>query len=637
ELTAERFVRDSFSNDADARLYRSGDLARRLADGSLEFHGRADDQVKVRGFRIELGEIENALRDHPAVRDAVVLARGEGEERRLVAWLVASDVSQSDLRAHLLSRLPDYMVPAAFVLLDALPLTRNGKVDRRALPEPDAAAASDGDAYVAPRTPAEETLAKVWADVLRVERVGVHDDFFALGGDSILSLQVVSRAAKEGVRVTPRQVFEHATVAALAAVAGGAAATAEQGLVTGPAPLTPVQRWFFAHALENPAHFNLSMVVEAAGAVDHALLERALHQLALHHDALRLRFTRGADGWAQAGSRDASVPVEVVDLAPVAEEERARVREEAKARAEAGLDLAAGPLLRALLLRGDGPDRDLLATHHLVVDVVSWRVLLEDLETAYGQLVRGEEVRLPPKTTSFRAWAALLERHAASDALRAEAAWWLEMAGHAGEEEIPLDHPGGANTAAERETIAVVLDAEDTRALLQDLPAIHRTQVNDALLSALARALAPWTGRGALWVELEGHGREELFDGVDLSRTAGWFTTLFPVRVPVGAKESPVEALATARDALRAVPGRGIGFGVLRWMSPDAALRAAMASLPRPKVSFNYLGRFDQVGAETGSDAFFSFAAEGPGPDRAPGNGRAHLLDVSAWVSGGRL
>ncbi|HEX9939788.1 MAG TPA: amino acid adenylation domain-containing protein, partial [Longimicrobium sp.] len=387
--------------------------------------------------------------------------------------------------------------------------------------------------------------------------------------------------------------------------------------------------------LEDASHSNLSMVVEAAGPVDPALLERALYRLALHHDALRLRFTQGADGWAQTGTRDAAVPVETVDLAQVAEGERARVRDEAKARAERGLDLASGPMLRAVLLRGDGPDRVLLATHHLVVDVVSWRVLLEDLETAYGQMRRGEPVKLPPKTTSFRAWATLLERHAASDALRAEAAWWLALAAHAGEEEIPADCPGGANTAADRETFVVALDADETRALLQEVPAVHRTQVNDALLSALARALAPWTGREAVWVELEGHGREELFEGVDLSRTAGWFTTLFPVRLPVGAADGPVAALAAVRDALRAVPTRGIGYGVLRWMSPDAELRASLAALPRPRVSFNYLGRFDADGA--GGDGFFSFAPEGPGPDRAPGNARPHLLDVNAWVSGGQL
>ncbi|HEX8905300.1 MAG TPA: condensation domain-containing protein, partial [Longimicrobiaceae bacterium] len=268
--------------------------------------------------------------------------------------------------------------------------------------------------------------------------------------------------------------------------------------------------------------------------------------------------------------------------------------------------------------------------------VVSWRVLLEDLEAAYGQLRRGQPVRLPAKTTSFRAWAASLERHAGSDTLRAEAAWWLAQgAGAAGEEEIPADRPDGANTAAERETFVVSLGAEETRALLQDVPAVHRTQANDALLSALARALAPWTGRGAVWVEMEGHGREELFEGMDVSRTTGWFTTLYPVRLPVAPGDDPVTALATVRDVLRAVPARGIGFGVLRWMSPDAPLRAQLAALPRPRVSFNYLGRFD---AEVGDGGgFFSFAAEAPGPDRAPGNARPHLLDVSAWVSGGTL
>src|SRR5262249_16692493 len=301
ELTAEKVLEVDFEGRRE-RLYRTGDLARYLPDGNLELLGRTDDQVKIHGFRIEPGEIEAALRQHPEVSEAVVLPRDlAGTGRRLVAYIVPR-VSQTpgppDLRRFLLHKLPEFMVPSAFVRIQRLPRTPNGKIDRAALPVPDPTRPDDGEPLVSPRTREERILFNVWAEVLRIERFGVHDNFFELGGDSILAIQIIARASGEGLRLTPRQLFERQTIAELAGAAEGSPGTrGEQGAVTGPVPLTPIQHWFFEQDLLDPHHYNQSMLLEAREPIDRKALENAFGLLLAHHDALRLRFVRDANGW----------------------------------------------------------------------------------------------------------------------------------------------------------------------------------------------------------------------------------------------------------------------------------------------------------------------------------------------------
>ncbi len=559
-LTADRFVADPFGAPGE-RMYRTGDVVRWTGDGVLEFVGRADDQVKIRGFRIELGEIEAALAAHPDVTEAVVITR----DRRLVAYVVAA--GKPDLRTWLHRDLPDYMVPSAFVTLDALPLSANGKVDRQALPEP---AAEPVTGYVPPRTETERVLAEVWADVLGVPGVGVEDNFFELGGDSILSIQVVSRARRHGLALTPRDLFAHQTVAALAVAAGSAAVTvAEQGPVTGHAALTPIQHWFFAGDFGDPNGFTQSVRVERAEPFDVDTLRAALATLTGHHDALRMRFTGGGQENAPAE------PAEVLG---------------------AEIDVTNGPLLTAELLE---PAVLRLTVNHLVVDGVSWRILLEDLETAY----RGGP--LPPKTTAFRDWANRLAAHAEAGGFDDELPYWRTALAVDGS--LPTDDDAsGAGTG----TVTTRLDAELTRALLQDVPGVYRTQVNDVLLAALGRVLARWTGRDGVLIDLEGHGREDLFDDVDLSRTVGWFTSIYPVALRID--DSWGALLKAVKEQLRAVPRRGVGFGALRYLTGTAPAL-------QPEISFNYLGRLDGAAGSLDSSV-------------GEGAGRAHLLDVVGRV-----
>src|SRR5215203_1298193 len=605
-LTAERFVPDPFADAPGSRLYRTGDLARRRPDGALEFLGRVDDQVKVRGFRVEPGEVAAALRAHPGVREAAVVARaGRGGDLHLVAYFAAVGAGtappEEELRDFLRGRLPEYMLPAGFVLLDELPLNAHGKVDPKALPAPAAPEAPAGSAP--PRNPVEELLAGIWSDVLGLERVGIHDNFFQLGGDSILSIQVVARARRAGLLVTTRQFFIHQTIAGLAAAAVAAVADeasgADQEAVEGEAPLTPIQRRFFEQERRQPWRFNQAVLLASREPLAAGPLAAALARLAGHHDALRLRFLQEEAGWRQlhAPVQDAgrSAPLFEIDLRALPRERRTNALEAAAEQLQGGLDLAAGPLFTAAAFRlGEDGDRLLLTAHHLVIDGVSWRVLLEDLAAP----------ELPAKTTSWKRWTELLAAHAGSPELAGELPYWLGLP--VSLPPLPADLAAEAGSPPAMATVAVELGAGETRALLKQAPEVYRTQVNDLLLAALARAFAAWTGEGTLLVELEGHGREEVFPGVDLSRTVGWFTTLFPVALALPPRGGPREAILAVKERLRAVPNRGLGYDLLRHLAgPETGGR--LAALPAPEVSFNYLGQFSSA---VGEDGLFAFAPE---------------------------
>ncbi|HYO52246.1 non-ribosomal peptide synthetase, partial [Archangium sp.] len=638
ELTAGSFIPDPFSARPGSRLYRTGDVVRYRADGNLEFVGRADGQVKVRGFRIELGEVEVALTQHPGLREVVVVAREDvpGSKRR-VAYVVPGGQQTppgvEELRSFLEGKLPEYMVPAAFVTMKALPLTIGGKVDRRARPAPDWSRPELQGEYVAPQTSVEKQLAAIWAQVLRLERVGRHDNFFSLGGDSIIGMQILARAHQAGLRFTSKQLFQHQTLAELAPVVTEARGQAEQGVITGPVPLTPIQHWFMEQQQPQPHQFKQGMVFEVTERVEPALLERALGRLIEHHDALRMCFVQEAGQWRQVnGGQAQEVSLRRVDLASVPEAQRGAAIEAVAEELPEGFELSRGQLLRAALLDlGEGRNgRLLLVIHHFVVDFVSWRVLLEDLNTAYQQLRRGEEVVLPPKTTSFKTWAERLEAYAQGPQ-EEELAYWLapREQGRA----LPVDRTGGANTQESARGVTLALEAEQTRALLQEVPGAYRVHINDVLLTALAQALAHWTGSRQVLMDMEGHGREELFEDVNLSRTVGWFTTVFPMQLDLSEATDPASALGVVREEMRRLPQRGMGYGLLRYLRKDGAAQG-LKSLPRAEVSFNYWGQIDLMGQ---GSAPFVLSPESGGAEFGGKQRRPHLLAVEVRVFGGRL
>ncbi|WP_328928131.1 non-ribosomal peptide synthase/polyketide synthase [Streptomyces sp. NBC_00190] len=646
-LTAGRYVASPYSA---GRMYRTGDVVRWLPDGQLDFVGRADNQVKIRGFRIELGEVEIALASHPDVAQAVVAVREiRPGTKRLVAYAAGTGLDQAGLRSFAAESLPDYMMPTAFVVMDALPLNANGKVDRKALPAPDPEAAASTE-YTAPRTERERILADVWAAVLGLPRVGVHDNFFELGGDSILTIQVVSRAREAGLAISPKQLFKAPTVAGLAELVTEAGqpdepAAAAAPPVSGEVPLSPIQRWFF-DSFTAPEHLTMATFVELGfTGVDRRALEAALAGLLHHHDALRMRYIRkdggtgtgtgadagtgaaGAAGWRQYNPASAHGSVLTWhDLSDAADPEAETVR--AVAAAQGSLSPEDGPLVKAVLFEygGDRRPRLFVTVHHLVVDGVSWRILLSDLATAYEQARAGRPVDLGAKTTSFRDWTRALVAHTEAGTVDDEVPYWNELA-EGGTGRLPVDLDGG-NLDRHRAVARATLDAETTRRLLQEVPGRYRTQINDVLLSALGRTLTGWSGADSVLVTLEGHGREEILDGVDLSRTVGWFTTQFPVRLPAPAGPAWRPQINQVKRLLRAVPQRGIGYGLLRH------LRGTLAEGPAPEVSFNYLGQYDTADA---GDGFYGAPVPYEAPTAPATEERHHLLDVVAIVSEGRL
>jgi amino acid adenylation domain-containing protein/non-ribosomal peptide synthase protein (TIGR01720 family) len=633
-LTAERFVADPFAADG-SRMYRSGDRARWRGDGELEFLGRVDDQVKVRGFRVEPAESEAVLAGHPGIQTAVVTAVGEDGDRRLAAYLVPADTAigipaVNELREHLLRRLPDYMVPTVFTELAAVPLTPNGKIDKAALPAADGVRVETGISFAAPRTEVERVLAQVWEHVLGLDRVGINDNFFELGGDSIIGIRAVARARSLGVVLNPADLFEHQTIAELAAVAAEAeseAAEPEQGVVTGEFALAPIQRWFFARGLPKPAHYNQSVVLEVEGRVSPEPLRAAVGAVVEHHDALRSRFSNDGAGWAgRVADAESAELVWAVDATDLEDwDEESYLNDHATA-AHRSLELADGPLVRVVLFdRGDRGQFVLLVAHHLVVDTVSWPILIEDLSAAYGQLEQGAPVELAAKTTSFVEWSRRLAELAASDELAGEAPYWR------GVEEAAVPVPrdlGGINHVASARTVSAELSEEQTSRLLHEVPAVFGTQINDVLLTALGLVLTQWTRTESVVVDVEGHGREDVGGGVDVSRTVGWFTSVYPVKLPgLGGGDLEV-ALREVKEYLRSVPRRGVGYGVLRYLTGWVPAGSA-------DVAFNYLGQFGQETTSPGGR--FRPRPGSLGLPRSDEGEGAHLIDINGRVADGRL
>ncbi|WP_131738712.1 non-ribosomal peptide synthetase [Actinomadura roseirufa] len=674
-LTGQRFVACPFGGPGE-RMYRTGDLVRWTTGGELEFLGRVDAQVKLRGYRIEPGEVEAALLAHPRVAQAVVAVResaGGAGSGRLAGYVVpvgaldgagaeglgggeldlTAGVSAAELRAFLTGRLPEFMVPSAFVVLDRLPLTPNGKVDRGALPDPDVA----GAAHRAPRTPAEEALAAVFAEVLGLDRVGIDDDFFAAGGDSIQSIQVVSRARAHGLEIRPRDVFEHRTVAALAAAAGdasgaGAALAELDGGGTGPLPLPPVARWIRGLGTGFD-RFSQSMLVELPPGIGAAGLAAVLDAVIGHHDLLRSRLEPDADVLVV----DPPGPARAAGLIRrVACDGRwdARWRDVAAAELDAAngrLAPTGGVMAQFVWFAPPEPEagRLLIVLHHLVVDGVSWRILLPDLAAAWDRIRDGAPPVLPPGGTSMRRWAHALADTAADPARVAELPLWRSV----------LEGPDpllgarrldpAVDVASTVDAVWLRLPARLTATMLTALPAAFHGGVNDGLLAALALAVARrrrdrGEAESSVLMRVEGHGREEqVVPGADLSRTVGWFTSVYPARLYVGDVDleevfaggrAAGDVVDSIREQLRALPDKGIGYGLLRYLNPDTAVE--LEPYPTGQISFNYLGRFSAADMpEHLRGTGWTEAAEGAdlvaGLD--PDMPALSVLDVNAYVT----
>nr|WP_145982921.1 non-ribosomal peptide synthetase [Pseudonocardia sp. AL041005-10] len=677
-MTAERYVADPFGPPG-GRMYRTGDLARRNDGGALECLGRSDGQVKIRGFRVETAEIEAVCAQHPGIRDAVVVCRDAAAGgQRLVAYVVhtgegavgddgaggigdvdvQAGASSAELRAFVGARLPDYMVPAAFVAMGRLPLGPTGKIDRTALPEPDFTPTT----YRAPRGDTERILVEAYADVLGVDRVGVDDDFFAIGGDSLRSIQVVARARDRGLALTTRGIFEERTAARLALTVT-AGPVPEQSLDEdadgglGVVALPPVAFDVIADT-DISSRFAMSMVLELPEGIDAPQLDAVLDAVLDRHDLLRARLVEGSPPTllvAPPGSVRARDLVRRVrcdgDWASPVPPPSVRVELD---RAVNRLDPRSGRMVDVVRLVAPqttpaARDRLLLVIHHLVIDGVSWRILMADLAEAWHAVRRGLSPVLPPVGTSVRRWAVALQHEACSPERTDELDTWHRVLGDPPEPlgRRPLDP--AQDVMGTVQSTRIQLPSDVTNALVVRLPALYRSTPTDVLLAGLCLALDRWTGqRRSRLVRLEGHGREETaVPGADLSRTVGWFTSMFPVRVDVGAADltphstgtSPAGAAVKAvKEQIAALPAKGIGFGMLRHLNPLTA--TDLAGHPSPEMSFNYLGHI------TDADVPGHLRGDGWGPSTwsvelvptpDPLQPALAALDVSAVATGSGL
>ncbi len=554
--------------------------------------------------------------------------------KQLLAYLSLADkpsVELSEIREYLQARLPAYMIPESLTVLHALPRLPNGKVDVHALPDPQPEHPSDAGTHIEPKTEAERILAKIWCDVLGIDVLSVHDNFFEVGGDSLTSIQIVSRARDAGLPVQPRQLTDHPTVSGLAAaISLESDLETKAGRTTGDAPLTPIQHWFLSRKLAAPGHWNQAYLFQLDARLSVENVSSAIDKCLEHHDALRATFHFDGKHWSQiiqAAGGDS--PLQIVEFDEFAAEQFDRVTEQ-----HAGeFDLQRGPLIRFVLFNfpREQPNRLLVVAHHLVIDFLSWTILVADLDRGCQQLLEEDKLVFPEKTTSVIEWAEQLSRYAQSDECQAAASYWTSSE-QAGIHQLPTDHssPPAADEASATAYRFLLSDA-DTQLLTQANQA-YNTQTRDLLLTALALTLTDWTKATAVRIDLEGHGREPVFDGIDIGRTVGWFTSFFPVTLSLPKRDS-CAAIKSVKEQLRSLPNHGLDYGVLRYLADSSIESRALAALPHADVLFNFAGS-GHLDANLRLIKPLEYETK---QLRAASNARSHALEINAFIDHRRL
>ncbi|RNA62516.1 amino acid adenylation domain-containing protein [Chryseobacterium nematophagum] len=637
ELTEERFLKNPFQSEEEkergynGRIYKTGDLGRYLPGGDLEYIGRNDFQVKIRGYRIELGEIENGLLSYEGIRQSVVLAKEHSSGLKYLVGYYVSDteVNPEGLSVHLSGLLPEYMVPSVYVHLESLPLTINGKLDRKVLPEP----SFTGDKeYIAPTTTLEKQLAEIYGEVLGlpVENIGLHDDFFRLGGDSIISIQLVSRLRKRlSLSLSVKEVFTYRTVYHLSELLEsrkheeGVSLITEQGILEGEVSLLPIQEWFF-HEVESGEHFtsfhhwNQSFMIHVPE-LDIDILKQSLLQLVDKHDALRLYYPKTEHGYLQEYRKESFFPsLRILDRRGLKDEELVEVFTSW----QSGFDIVAGPLLHVGYIHGyeDGSCRVHLCFHHLIIDAVSWRILTEDLQTMYRSLLEGNTKPEYVKGSSYRQWVDVVKRYKqdSPSSREEELTYWNRIIENTKKSSLHIK----SLSSSRYHHSDMVLDKDSTSRLLRDIHGVYHTRINDILLSAFSLALCDFTGLSNHGILLEGHGREDIFKGMDITETVGWFTTMYPIVLE--RDKDLFSTIVHTKESLRGVPNNGIGYGSLIGYT-DGNL---------PRISFNYLGQLDQQ--ESVSDSWH-IVGENSGESVGRDNSDSYLLNINGAVVGGEL
>jgi amino acid adenylation domain-containing protein/non-ribosomal peptide synthase protein (TIGR01720 family) len=636
ELNLQRFVANPITGEGV--MYATGDVARWRNDGTVELGERIDDQIKIRGYRIELGEIEKQLLQNNGVKEVFVMARDNGSGvKSLVAYVVPSNQSldMAELKHYLSESVPEYMIPHHFVKLDRMPLTQHHKVDRSRLPQPQG---SDDAAYRPPENEIQNTIADVMSSVLGVKKIGLYDNFFEIGGDSIKAVMVSARLRKHGWNLEVRDIFSQQILEKMAEAARPVKRLISQAEVTGDVALTPVQRRFFRHIHSGRNQFNQAVMLFSKDGFDEAITHLVLEKIMEHHDVLRMIY-HIEDGSVKQQNRaaaDAGLHFEIVDIAPDSDIETA-VASECE-RVQAGMDIQRGIMFRTALFKTAAGHHLLLAVHHLVMDGISWRIILEDFAEGYKLAARNLPVVFTDKTDSFKDWARRLTEYASGEGGRDHYSVLSEMDYWHGivtspNQPLPFDFETAeqARRFSDCNTVTVKLPAESTSLLLGDVHRAYNTHINDILLSALWRAVSRWTGQSTVMIDLEGHGREEIIEEIDINRTIGWFSTHFPVAL-TGGGDDLAASIKNVKDTLRRIPNNGIGYGILKYLTPEEYKQNCDFSM-QPPILFNYMGEFGQGSGERDMGMSPIKPAGAIGPDVE----RIYPLDVLAMIAGKEL
>lgn len=637
DITASKFIPDHFSKKPGSRLYRTGDLVRYLDSGNIEFLGRIDHQVKIRGHRIELGEIEATLREYPGIKDVVVIVREEkGQHKQLLAYFTHTDNKDysNDIRCFVQERLPNYMVPAAFIRLDKLPITISGKLDRLALPN---AIIQHRTLEVAPRTKTEKILMELWCEILNLPTVSIYDNFFQVGGDSIISIQLVSKARKRGIVFTVKQVFEAATIVGIARnckiIEETVVENVNQEISTLVSfPLTPIQHWFFEQDFHSPHHYNQAFLLEMASITNKFIMNKIFVVLRRHHDSLRLKYYKENAEWFQSYTewQETTSILKEIDLNDISDENVNLVIRDIIDETQKSLNIGDAKVFQAVLININNKQSQklLLVAHHLIMDGISWRILFEDLETLYQQSIKNNELTLPPKSSSYKEWVSTLENIARqSDFLCGDDYW---QATSLDIKNLPMDFNKGNNTYGSTKSISVRLTINQTQQLIHKSHFAYKTQINDLLILALILTIGDWAGNYNLYLQLEGHGREDIGNGIDISRTIGWFTSLFPIMVSIKNPEILSNSICEIKEQLRKIPQKGFGYGILRYLR-NSDLQTKLAATKLPEICFNYLGQLDNS-LDNSEERFFKFTKGSVASTIAPENIRQNLLEIDCQI-----
>ncbi|MCP9892153.1 amino acid adenylation domain-containing protein [Cyanobium sp. Aljojuca 7D2] len=649
ELTSEVFITDPFSSDPTSRMYSTGDRGRWLRDGTVEFLGRQDSQVKIRGHRIELGEIIETIQQHPSVDDCIIIQQKDSNIQRLFAYVTGNKLKSSDankeLRNFLKSKLPDYMVPATFICLKKIPVTSSGKVDYKSLPKPTLSLLADDSSYVAPSSDVEIKIASIWCKVLGLERVSRDANFFELGGDSILSVQVVAQATSSGIPITVKDIFDYQTVALLAESSiNSTLVDIDQSPVVGPVKFTPIQQWHLSNSGAVYSDYSHSMIVPLNTSwISGDIVPNAITSLWDHHDALRASYEIDTTGvWHQRiqslGKGPSIIKHDISSLGLVEQSDyiTSTIKE-----AASKLDITSSQISVVLIFqRRSQTSFAAILIHHLVTDIVSWKVIIEDFQYCLRCFSNQQVPQLPKKTTSYGDWADLLDLYSRSQGIQDEVSFWTSTA-RSSVNSLPIENNVSSDLNSDSKTYELKLGKQHTKALLASVSLSESCTVQLALLTAIGSAFYEWSGNPQILIDVEGHGREEaIFSDINLSRTVGWFTSFYPLLLQFSSSFDDISGhLNDVTEALNTIPNKGLGYGVIKYLFPDDDVRMQIKNMPQSQIAFNYIGINSSKKPERApsNDDLSSLNIGQIWHHQSPAKNRLHTFEILAAIAGDEL